>query len=184
MADPRSPPPPRRPTVSPTSPWPPTLSPPGPGSLEVGLLVHLGPRSEAALGCSALGAPSRPPPSPARPLSWPGAPCTFLRALHIPWDSELGPSAAPQRRPSLPPLSILPVTRPPDPRQKGACWELTGNRGVAELALASAPPTSPPPHTNTRARRGAQRVLRSPSELNSAGISPFTLGAGSQDLLL
>lgn len=78
VAGPRSPSPPRSPTLSPNSPWPPTLPPPGPGSLEVGLLVHLGPRSEAALGCSAAGSGV---PTPAQSCQ---APELAWGSLHIP----------------------------------------------------------------------------------------------------
>lgn len=111
--------------------------------------VHLGPRSEDALGCSAAGSGILTPAPQSCKAPWaglglPAAPCAFLQALHIPWGSELGPSAAPHWRP-------FPITQLPNPGQEGACLELTRTHRGAKLALASAPPTSP---THTKAREG------------------------------
>lgn len=127
------------------------------------------PRSEAAPGCSA---PVSGAPTPAQSCQ---APCAFLWAPHTPWDSELGPSAATRRRWPLPPLSVLPITPPPNPGQKGDCWELTGTHRGVKLAPASAPPTSSP-HTHTRAWRGPRESPAQPLRTQQGGHFPLHPG--------
>ncbi|XP_073665344.1 coronin-1B isoform X1 [Tursiops truncatus] len=130
----------------------------------------------------------RPDPRPVLPgpLDRLGAPCTFLQALHIPWDPELWPSADPQRRSFWPPLSVLPITLLPNPGQEGACWELTRTHQGAKLALARAPPPSStripeagetPWVASSRAPQDSAVVLQ---EVNAFLPSDPPLGRGGQ----
>lgn len=111
VANPRSPSFPRLLALSPCSWWPLSLSPAGPGSLVVRLLVHLGPRCKAALGCSAA-ASSVPTPAQSCQDPWgrPGVrgvpPARSRGHRTFPGTQNWGLVRPGQQKPPLPPLSV------------------------------------------------------------------------------